>query len=143
MKYRTEVTIDLPRDRVIALFDSGENMYKWQEGLLADEHLEGEPGQPGARMKLTYDNNGRKMEMVETITIRNLPDEFSAIYEADNVWNMNENFFFDEGNHTRWVIDTEFRFQGFMRLLAFFLPGMFKKQTLKTMRAFKEFAEKE
>ena len=94
MKYRTEVTINVPRERVIELFDSRENMYKWQEGLQSFEHLEGEPGQPGAKMKLDYDNNGRKIEMVETITARKLPDEFSAIYEATNVWNLNENFFY-------------------------------------------------
>ena len=33
MKYTTEVTIELPREQVIPLFDSTENLYKWQEGL--------------------------------------------------------------------------------------------------------------
>ena len=30
MKYTTEIIIDLPRSKVIELFDSTENMYKWQ-----------------------------------------------------------------------------------------------------------------
>ena len=143
MKYRTEVRINLPRERVLELFDSRENMYKWQDGLQSDEHLEGEPGHPGAKLKLVYDNNGRVIEMVETITVRNLPDEYSAIYEAKNVWNLNENFFHAEGDQTRWVNDTEFRCQGLMRLMTTFLPGMFKKQTLKSMNDFKAFAEAE
>lgn len=141
MKYKTEVTIDLPRDRVVELFDSRENMYKWQEGLKSDEHLEGEPGQPGAKMKLVYDQNGRSMELTETITVRNLPEEFSAVYEAPNMWNLNKNFLYDEGDKTRWVTDTEFKASGFMKVFVFFLPGMFKRQTLKTMNDFKAFAE--
>ncbi len=141
MKYKTEVTIDLPRERMLELFDNRENMYKWQEGLKADEHLEGEPGQPGAKMKLVYDQNGRSMELTETIKVRNLPEEFSAVYEAPNMWNLNKNFFYDEGDKTRWVTDTEFKASGFMKVFVFLLPGMFKRQTLKTMNDFKSFAE--
>ena len=142
-KYRTEVTINVPRERVLELFDSRENMYKWQEGLQSHEHLEGEPGQPGAKMKLVYDNNGRKIEMVETITTRNLTDVLSAVYESTNVWNLNESLFYEERDQTRWVNDTEFRCKGFMRFMTIFMPGMFKRQTLKSMNDFKAFAEGE
>ena len=51
MKYTTELTIKLPRNRVIELFDSTENLYEWQEGLLSFELLEGEAGQEGAVSK--------------------------------------------------------------------------------------------
>jgi hypothetical protein len=86
MQYETEITIDLPRERVIELFDSTENLYKWQDGLKGHEHLEGEPGQPGARMKLIYEEGGRKAEMVETIVERDLPEAFAATYEVKNVY---------------------------------------------------------
>ena len=141
MKYQTEVTINASRERVLELFDSTENLYKWQDGLKSHEHLEGEPGQPGAKMKLVYDNNGRKIELIETITVRNLPAEFSGIYEAPNVWNLNENFFYEEGGQTRWVTDTEFRGKGLMWVMMKLMPGMFKKQTQKTMNDFKAFVE--
>ena len=52
MKYTVEIEIDLPRERVIELFDSTENCFKWQKGLLSFDHLSGEPGQPGAKSKL-------------------------------------------------------------------------------------------
>ena len=70
-----------------------------------------------------------------------LEHELSAVYEATNVWNLNENFFYEEGDQTRWVNETEFRCKGFMRLLTTLRPGMFKKQTLKSMTDFKAFAE--
>ncbi|MEM7797967.1 MAG: SRPBCC family protein [Chloroflexota bacterium] len=66
MKYSTEVVIDLPRERVIELFDNTENMYKWQNGLKSHE---------------------------------------------------------------------------FLKLMTWFLPGMFKKETLNQMNSFKSFAE--
>lgn len=143
MKYETEVIVNLPRERVIALFDSTENLEKWQDGLKSSEHLSGDPGQPGAKMKLVYDNNGREIEMIETITHRNLPDEFHGTYEADGVYNVMENYFYAEGpEKTRWKAISEFQFSGFMmKAMGFLMPGMFRKQTKKTMEAFKQFAE--
>ncbi|MFQ5507583.1 MAG: SRPBCC family protein [Planctomycetota bacterium] len=50
--YTVEVDIDLPRERVIELFDNADNLYKWQPGLQSFEHLSGEPGQPGASSRM-------------------------------------------------------------------------------------------
>lgn len=49
MKYESELVIDLPRERVIELFDNPDNLPKWQEGLQSFEHISGEVGQPGAK----------------------------------------------------------------------------------------------
>ena len=142
MKYTCEVIIELPRDRVLELFDSTENLQKWQTGLKSFEHLEGTPGEPGAKMRLVYDMKGRTTEMVETVTARNLPDGLTFTYEAKGVWNECENKFVDNGNGgTRWVMDSEFRCKGFMALLTLLAPGMFKKQTSSEMKKFKNFAE--
>ncbi|MEM8861867.1 MAG: SRPBCC family protein [Chloroflexota bacterium] len=142
MKYKTEVTIDLPREQVIALFDNSENMAKWQDGFISMEHISGEPGQPGAISELKYDMRGRKVEMKETIESNNLPNEMTFIFEVDNVWNRHENYFYEESGQTRWVTDTEFRCTGLMmRTMIFLMPGMFKRETLKQMNAFKAFAE--
>ena len=70
MKYRCEVIINLPRERVVELFDNPDNMSQWQPGLQSFEHLSGEPGQPGTKSKLVYDMNGRRVEMVEIKTDR-------------------------------------------------------------------------
>lgn len=144
MKYELEIEIDLPRDRVIELFDNPDNLKKWQEGLVSFEPLDGVPGQPGATSRLEFQMGKRTIEMVETITKRNLPDEFSGTYEAKGVWNSVENHFSEPGpSRTHWMTKHEFRCQGFIRVLAFFFPGMFKKQSFKFMRDFKKFAEGE
>lgn len=141
MKYTCELTIDLPRDEVVALFDDPDNLVKWQPGLQSFEHLSGEPGQPGAKSRLLYDEGGRRIEMIETIVTRDLPETFSGTYEAKGVWNEVSNHFLEEDGVTRWVMDSDFRFSGFMLLMLIFMRGAFRKQTEKTMQRFKDFAE--
>lgn len=142
MKYTVEIDIDLPRDRVIELFDSSENMKHWQEGLVSYEHLSGTPGEVGAKMKLQYKMGKREIEMVETITKRELPDEFAGTYEAKNVFNIVDNTFVSVSeDKTKWVSYNEFQFKGFMKIIGFLMPGAFKKQSYKYMEDFKQFAE--
>jgi hypothetical protein len=142
MQYTTEITIDLPRARVIELFDNSDNMAHWMPGLQSFAHLSGEPGQPGATSKLVFEQGRRVIEMIETITVRNLPDEFSGTYEAQGVWNGVVNRFFDDGpDRTRWVAEHEFKFSGVMRVIAVFMRGAFRKQSAEYMRLFKAFAE--
>ena len=144
MKFTVEITINLPRNRVITLFDSTENLYKWQPGLISFEHESGTAGEVGAKSRLEYKMGKREVKMVETITVRNFPDEFSAIYEAKGVWNEVKNYFHEvDENTTKWVSENEFRCSGFMKLFALLLPGSFKKETMKYLKYFKEFAEKE
>ena len=142
MKYTSDLLIELPVSRVIELFDSFENLQKWQPGLISFEHLSGVPGAPGAKTLLAYDTKGRREEMIETIITRDLPDEFTATYEAKGVMNWVSNRFVEEGgDRTRWLMENEFRFSGIMRVASVFMRGMIAKQTLADMTRFKEFAE--
>jgi hypothetical protein len=144
MKYKIELDIALPRKRVVELFDNPENLKKWQKGLISFETVSGTAGEEGAKSLLKYKMGKREVEMTETIVKRNIPDEFSGIYEAKNVWNEVKNYFKEEGtDNTLWELETEFRFKGFMKVMATIMPGAFKKQSLKSMNDFKEFAEKE
>jgi len=144
MKYSNEVIINLPLNRVIELFDSEENLFKWQPELISFEHIFGEKGEVGAKSKLKYKMGKREVEMIETITVKDLPKEFSGTYDAKGVWNEVKNYFevIDE-NTTRWYSDCHFEFSGFMKIMAFFMPGVFKKQSQKYLDQFKAFAEGE
>ena len=143
MKYRDELTLERPRDEVIALFDDTDNLFKWQEGLQAFEHVEGEPGHPGAVSHLKYQMGKRQIEMVETIIARDLPDQFIGTYEADGVYNEVANHFVAVSDtQTLWRCESTFQFSGFgMKLMALLMPFLFKSQTRKFMLNFKKFAE--
>ena len=145
MKYQMTVDIALPRSRVIELFDSQENLYKWQPELLSFEPLSGEPGEVGAKSKLHYKMDGREFDMIETITEKRLPEVFAGTYEMGSMWNKVDNLFTEkDDNTTEWVVDSEFKGGGvMMKLMMWFAPGMFKKQTGKFMSRFKAFCENE
>ena len=142
MKYTTEIEIELPVKKVVALFDNPDNMKKWMTGLERFEPLSGIPGQVGAKSRITFKMRQGTMELIETITVRNLPHEFSGTYETKGVFNIVKNKFTDLGNNrTKYTSEQEFRFSGFMKIIAFLMPGSFKKQSLIYLRDFKAFAE--
>ncbi len=142
MKFQLEIDINLPREQVIALFDNVENLKHWQPDLVSFEHLSGTPGQVGARSRLRYKMGKRDVELIETITVRQLPDIFAGTYETEGVWNLIENRFVAvNARQTRWLTDNEFRCHGIVRILSWLMPSMFKKQSFKFMQQFKAFAE--
>ncbi len=82
--------------------------------------------------------------MIETVTVRNFPHEFSGTYEAKGVWSETRNLFEDSGDgKTKLVSQNEFRLGGFMKVIGWLMPGAFKKQSLQYLQDFKSFAESE
>lgn len=143
MKFRTTITIDLPRQRMIERFDNPATMKEWQPSLISFEPISGTPGQVGAKSRLKYRMGKREIEMIETVTKRDLPREFSGTYEAKGVWNEVRNTFEEDGpTRTIWHSDCAFRMQGFMKVIAFLMPGAFKKESAGIQERFKVWAEK-
>lgn len=143
MKYTTKIIIEKPIEEVVKKMDSTDNMKHWQEGLVSCEHLSGIPGELGAKMQLNYDFGKRKMEITETITKRNFPKEFHAIYNTKGMHNIQQNFFrVTQKKYTEWLCESEFLpTTFFMRVMLLVMPNAFKKQTLKYMTSFKNFVE--
>ncbi len=143
MKYTQEIVIDLPVDRIVELFDDPENLKKWQPGLVDLQPLSGTPGEPGAKTRLKFQMGKRRVEMTETIEVKDLPAEFTATYEARGIFNRQRNSFRPEGPaQTRWISETEFQFDSWgMKVFSWLMPGSFQKQSYRYMRLFKEFAE--
>ncbi|NOQ74728.1 MAG: SRPBCC family protein [Crocinitomix sp.] len=144
MKYCVDIEIDLPRDRVVELFDDEENVFKWMEGIESWDQLSGSQGETGAKSEITFKLKNREMVLLETITENNLPDNMKMTYEAKGVFNIANNRFevIAEGR-TRYTSEQDFQMKGLMRLVSFFMPNAFKKQTLKNLNDFKMFAEGE
>jgi uncharacterized membrane protein len=142
MKYTTEIEINQPVDKVISLFDNQDNMMKWMKGLQSFENLSETPGEVGAKMKMVFKMGKHDIEMIETIKSKNLPSDMSMEYDAKGVWNAVRNSFVPiSENKTLYKAEHEFKFQGFMKIMAFVMPGAFKKQSRKYLEDFKIFAE--
>lgn len=145
MHYQLEFEIKAPRGRVVGLFLDPANLQLWQPDLVNIEQIgSGEPRAVGAKSKQIHRMGRREVELLETITVYNPPEQFAATYEGEGVWNLISNRFTEStGGTTRWVLDAECKFSGLMlRLMAWVLPGMIKTQTQTFMQRFKEFAEK-
>ncbi len=142
MRFTLQMTVNGPRSKVLELFDDVDNLSKWQPDLLSFEAISGTPGYPGAKSRLRYRKGTGEFEMIETIDVRNLPEEFTATYEADGVWNRVVNRFQESGpNSTQYTADYEFRFTGFLKYVSFLLRGPCKRECRKVMERFKAFAE--
>lgn len=142
MKYSSEIMIDLPRYKVVEKFTNPNNYKHWQKGFTSMTPISGTPGTVGAQNRLIYKMGKRNLEMIETITRLDTPQEFNATYDAKGVFNIQENYFKEVSAHkTQWISDNEFKFSGFMKLIGLFMPGAFKKQTNQYMLDFKNFAE--
>ena len=118
MTYTTEVIIHLPRLKVIELFDSTENLYKWQLGLKSFESVSGEPGQEGALSRMIYEARKGEMEITETISrpAPNRPDQgltmpnrilefgwklhFTRTMTKHGLWNSYVSYFFEKRDST-------------------------------------------
>ncbi len=137
------IDIDLPRDKVIELFDSPENLFKWQPGLQSFEHISGTPGEPGAKSKLVSLNGKRRIELIQTVTKRNLPDEFNGTYEWGGGLNTVENRFIELApDRTKWVSTSTYVCTGFMMKLMMFLFGAkFREHNMTILRNFKAYCE--
>ena len=143
MKYTTEITIALPRAEVIKKLDNADNIKHWQRGLTGVEHISGTPGEFGAKMQFSYQFGKRKMELTETITKSNFPQEFHATYNTKGMHNIQKNYFTETPQgHTIWTSESEFLPTNFMmRVMTLLMPRAFKKQSLKYLTDFKNFAE--
>ncbi|MGB8376693.1 MAG: SRPBCC family protein [Salegentibacter sp.] len=142
MKYSTEIEIKAPRQEVVQKLQDPENLKYWQRGLISYENISGTPGEEGSKSYAKYQMGKREIDMTGQITRKNLPQELHYTFDAEKVHNIQENFFTETPDgHTRWLSNNEFRFSGFMKLVGFFMPGSFRKQTLRYMEDFKNFAE--
>ena len=141
MNYELEIEIEKSRDHVAELFGDPANLAFWQPGFQSIEEIGEKEGQLQSR--LLYVNRGRDVVMIETVISDNLPDEFSAQYEADGMVMTVRNYFHEAGpEKTRWVSENEASVSGFMmRLVTILMPGCFKKESWKFMENFKAFAE--
>ena len=88
MRYEMELEVDVPRERLVELFLDQDNLMKWQPDLLSVEVLSGEPGEVGTKTMQVNRQGKRTLDIIETITVMNPPEEFCATYEAGPVWNL-------------------------------------------------------
>lgn len=142
MKLNYDIVIDRDLDSVWKAFDNPDNLRRWQPTLESFERLAGEPGKPGTVSRLVYVENGRRIEMTETISERRAPHFLAGLYDSAMGSAIVVNHFADTGGgRTRWTMYWNHRTKGWFRLLAPFVHGAMKKRVEADLNRFKLFAE--
>ncbi|MER7858804.1 SRPBCC family protein [Amycolatopsis japonica] len=153
MKYTVSIEIALPREQVVQLISDPAHMPKWLRGLVLHEPLNGAHGRLGTTSRVVFQTGKQRMEATETITrvdpadLRAIPSSVVVHYDREitgkGMWQAQRDRIIDAGpNTTVWESQSEFRFDGLMmRLVALFMPGLFRKQSRRHMQDFKAFAE--
>ena len=144
MRYAITVDVAVPRDELTALVDDPMALADWHEDLVAVEHLDGVPGQVGARTGLRYERGGHALEAVHTLMRESLPHELVVVDAANGCCREVRHEFEALGAYaTRWTQHCTYAFTGpGMATLGALMPGSLARRTRREMRALKLHAEK-
>ena len=124
MKYQCTITINLPIDRVLQIWQDESHFYEWQNGFQSIEHLSGIKNTKGAQSKIILDGPP-KIELIETILVSDLPREKIGLYEHKHMTNtQTTRFRAIDHNTMEYISEVEYtQFNGIMiKLMAFYFP---------------------
>jgi len=142
MHFHLTLTIDRPPNEVWRAFDNPANLRKWQTSLASLQLVSGTTGHVGATTRLIYEEDGHRLELLETVTVRREPDEFAAEYEGAYARNtLSHRFTPLEADHTRWDVEATFHFKGAAKFLAPMYRGRIEQRLRAESERFKALLE--
>lgn len=146
MKFTCTVEINKPLAVVLKVWRDESKFSSWQDGFQSKEILSGSKGKEGSKSKIVLSQGNRKMELIETLKVDNLPVEHTVYVEHIHMNNyMTTSFKELTKDKTQYSCTVEYtKFNGFVpNLMARLFPSMFRKQVQKWLVQFKELTEKE
>ncbi len=142
MNYTVSNTINKSLEEVIKKFKDPEGLKHWMEGLQRIEYISGTPGEVGAKSNLHFLHKKKEMKISETVLEQNLPNQMKFSYQSP-MGNNEVEMLFEETSDgkVKQTNNSYFELKGVMKIMGFIGKGMFKKQSLKYMDAFKAYVE--
>ena len=143
MKYTVSNTINKSLEEVHEKFKDPDGVKHWMDGLQRIERISGTPGEVGAKSDFHFLHKKKEMKITETILEQNLPRQIKFAYQSPMGYNEVEMIFEKlPDNQVKQTNNSYFEMKGIMKVMGFLMKGMFKKQSLQYMNAFKEYVEK-
>jgi len=142
MKFTCTIDINASRDKVVSVFLDPSKQHHFQDGFIRKELLSGKINEVGTKSKLIY----KKLELIETVQLNNLPDTFKGLYEHKHTTNtMYVTFTSINAETTRYASEIDYiKLNGFIiKIMIKLFPGMLRKQVDTWMRQFKLYIENE
>ena len=137
-RLRESIDTPLPIDDAFAFVADFANAAHWDPGVATSERLAGGPAALGTRYRLGIRMRGRVVPMEYRITSVEPPRRVVLAGEGSNVSAVDEIRFEPSGSGTRIDYTADIRLGGWMRLVAPFAGGAFRKiarDALTGMRA--------
>ncbi len=142
MKMKVEAEIRASRDFVWAVFENPDNLTRWQPTLESFTPQTGEVGQPGATSELVYNENGKKITMIETVTERQKPQFMAGIYDSARATSLIVIHLEEiDDNTTRFVSYTNMKFKGMMKIMSVFVAKSIRDRAEADLNRFKLLVE--
>lgn len=113
------------------------------EGLQRIDRISGSPHEVGAKSDFHFLHKNKEMKISETILEQNLPSQIKFGYQSPMGYNEVEMQFESlSDNSVKQINNSYFELKGIMKILSPLMKGMFKKQSMKYMTAFKDYVER-
>ena len=141
MNYTCRISIQLPREQVVAFYSDPQSMYWRMVGLKSYQLQQGEHGREGAVSHLKF----KREHVTENVLKSELPDLHQVEFVAPLVRNIVSHRFTAAGDAwTEYATEQTFVFRGAMKIAGWLMPEfIFRKQTMNYLRNFKAHVERE
>ena len=144
LENETRFVIDRPKDHVWKKFEDESKMSEWLKGFKSIETIEGKPRTVGSKHRVTFEQDGQVIEMIETMTAYEEGRRFALTLENEVMYSEVDVSLVDKGLSTEVVQKEKFRGQNlFWHSLFYWLKSSFVEQSKENMANFKKYAEKE
>ncbi len=142
MKFKLDIYIEKPIDKVMQRMEQQEHRLLWLKGLQSIQAISGKHGEQGARSRMIFTRGKRTFALIENIILKDLPTHYEAHYESDGFYGISiSRFDAVSESRTRYTMEQHISFFGFMKLKALLMPGAIKNTARTYMMDFKEFVE--
>ena len=142
MHLKYSLILNASRERAWRAFENPANLKRWQSTLLSYEPLTGQAGEPGATARLTFDEEGRRIELTKTVNSRREPEESVATYDSvHGTKSLLNRFVAIDDEHTRWDLEAVLALKGAARLMAPMLRGTLERRLRTDADRFKALLE--
>lgn len=135
ISYDSAITVDKPLKEAWAVMNDESKITEWLKGITKIEHVSGEKGTVGAVTKYTFEENGQKSEILETITSISPEESITMTFVMEGVMEMDYKVeFVETAGKTQLKSSTINRGVGvFMRSMMSFMKGSMQKQEDENM----------
>tara|TARA_B100000963_G_scaffold277816_1_gene246205 strand:+ start:3650 stop:4177 length:528 start_codon:yes stop_codon:yes gene_type:complete len=142
IKFEEEIVINANIDTIAIILNNPSKIDNYMPGVEKYSLKKGDLGRKGAVAEIKINSEGNDILLKETIIYNNLPNEIKISYEADGVYNVvNYSLEVLTNNKVRLNYIQEFKFNGYMKFVGFFMKSALKSQSRVFLNNFKNYIE--